>query len=145
MTLIESMQKYLDNYLILIERDEYVNIDWLGHESVSFSISANPLGQDGRYFTDVVGNRLMNYSIMFSVLFDNSEALKVSIENSSFFEDLMNWIEDNNKNGVYPAMREGLTPLRVQIQQTPYLFQTSENNQQAQYAILLQLQYKKGR
>lgn len=145
MTVAESMQKYLDDFLVELGRDEYVNIDWLDNSEVNFSISANPEMGDGTIRTDVLGNRLISYSVMYSVIFPYSQELSQSIANSQFFDELIDWIEQNNKDKVYPEMKEGLIPVKVAVQQTPYLFQVGQDNQMAQYTIILQLQYKKGR
>lgn len=142
MTLIESMQSYLDGFLVELERDEWVRIDWLEYEAVSFSISPLPLDNNGIIRRDVVGNVEKSYQVMFSVVFDYTPDLQQQIENSSFFEDLDKWLNKNNKERIFPELEEGRKPISVGINQTPYLFYVPEDNQVARYTTTIDLRYK---
>ena len=142
MTLIESMQGYLDGFLVELERDEWVRIDWLEYEAVSFSISPLPLDNNGIIRRDVVGNVEKSYQVMFSVVFDYTPDLQQQIENSSFFEDLDKWLKKNNKERVFPELEEGRKPVSIGINQTPYLFYVPEDNQVARYTTTIDLRYK---
>lgn len=142
MTLIESMQSYLDGFLVELERDEWVRIDWLEYEAVSFSISPLPLDNNGVIRRDVVGNVEKSYQIMFSVVFDYTPDLQQQIENSSFFEDLDKWLKKNNKERIFPQLEEGRKPISIGINQTPYLFYVPEDNQVARYTTTIDLRYK---
>ena len=142
MTLIESMQSYLDGFLVELERDEWVRIDWLEYEAVSFSISPLPLDNNGIIRRDVVGNVEKSYQVMFSVVFDYTPDLQQQIENSSFFEDLDKWLKKNNKERIFPKLEEGRKPISIGINQTPYLFYVPEDNQVARYTTTIDLRYK---
>ena len=142
MTLIESMQSYLDGFLVELERDEWVRIDWLEYEAVSFSISPLPLDNNGIIRRDVVGNVEKSYQVMFSVVFDYTPDLQQQIENSSFFEDLDKWLKKNNKERIFPKLEEGKKPISIGINQTPYLFYVPEDNQVARYTTTIDLRYK---
>ena len=142
MTLIESMQSYLDGFLVELERDEWVRIDWLEYEAVSFSISPLPLDNNGIIRSDVVGNVEKSYQVMFSVVFDYTPDLQQQIENSSFFEDLDKWLKKNNKERIFPKLEEGKKPISIGINQTPYLFYVPEDNQVARYTTTIDLRYK---
>lgn len=142
MTLIESMQSYLDGFLVELERDEWVRIDWLEYEAVSFSISPLPLDNNGIIRRDVVGNVEKSYQVMFSVVFDYTPDLQQQIENSSFFEDLDKWLKKNNKEHIFPELEKGRKPISIGINQTPYLFYVPEDNQVARYTTTIDLRYK---
>lgn len=142
MTLIESIQSYLDDFLIELERDEWVRIDWLDYEAVSFSISPIPLDNNGVIQRDVVGNVEKSYQVMFSVVFNYTPDLQQQIENSSFFEDLNEWLKNKNKQKVFPNLGEGKRAIRIGLNQTPYLFYVPENNQVARYTTTIDLRYK---
>lgn len=143
MTRIESMQEYLDNFLIDRKSDKWVSIDWLDNEEVSFSITAVPLTDNGYIGQDILGNKDFIFTVMFSAVFDYSEDLEETIGNSTFFEDLEDWIDDNNKNGVFPSLRVDREPEEVLVVQSPYLFQATPDGRKAQYTVLIQLKYKR--
>ena len=142
MILVEAMQQYLDDFLIELGRDEWVNIDWLTSEAVSFSISPVPLENSGIVGQDVVGNLTKRFAVMFSVVFEYSADLAKNIENSAFFEELDKYIKNNNKNDILPQLTDDRAPLQVRITQTPYFYMVPENNQSAQYVTTVELTYK---
>lgn len=142
MILVEAMQNYLDDFLVELGRDEWVNIDWLTSDAVSFSISPVPLENGGVIGQDIVGNLTKRFAVMFSVVFEYSADLVKNIENSAFFEELDKHIKTNNKNNILPTLSDDRVPLQVRITQTPYLYVVPEDNQSAQYVTTVELTYK---
>ena len=65
------------------------------------------------------------------------------ITNHSFFEDIVEWVNDNNVDGIFPQLKDNEVPIGLFVQQTPYLFGVDPSNLYAQYTIIFQLQYKK--
>lgn len=143
MTKNEAILNYLDTFP-LIERyghDKYVSLEWIDKDII-FGINDNPLGSGGVISKDVLGNVTKAYSFMFSAFFGYSRDVLSMLENSEFFEELEYWIEDNNRKGILPVFDNGRKSLSIQVVQTPYLFMVSEDNTNAQYSMILQLNYK---
>ena len=146
MQLMESMIDYLDTFARIPnykKNSGYTGIEWLDSESgAHFSIARNPVQGDGTISRDVLGNRIMQLSVMFSSQFAFNSDIGNASYNHTFFDELIAWIEEQNENKVYPELDDGQVPLGVFVTQTPYLFGVDPSNTKAQYSMIIQLQYK---
>jgi hypothetical protein len=64
------------------------------------------------------------------------------IENSGFCENLLFWLEDNNKSGNLPQLADGITPLSVSAGNA-MLFDIAENSETGTYYIQINLTYRR--
>ena len=62
-----------------------------------------------------------------------------NIENSGFYEDFLNWIEQENAQGNLPILEGNKEAVELKVSTTGYAFQTDENS--ARYQIQLKLIY----
>ena len=146
MTRNEVLLDYFDKFpnIQRYGKDQYVSLEWIDKD-IKFGITDNPLGAGGVIFRDVLGNEIKAHSFMFNAMFKYSDDTMKMLENSEFFEDLEYWIKTNNRKGILPEFTDGWQALTVRVMQTPYLFMVDPNNAQAQYTMILQLEYKERR
>ena len=64
-----------------------------------------------------------------------------NIENDKFYEELADWIEEQNAAGNLPQLPEGMEAEQIIIQAPGYMLDANEEN--ARYQIQLSLQYFK--
>ena len=142
MTIIESVRKYILSCPHLEELAK-VNVNYLPKDSVNYSIEEVP-SQTGSVIKRYVdGTTEREFNFVLAAIFDYSEDLQTNIENSGFFENFQEWIEENDLNGIYPELKEGLEPISLDVTTTGYLFYVPEKTDRAIYQIQLKLIYEK--
>ena len=143
MTIQETVLDYLDKFP-LIERHNkqtYVSQEWIDKEII-FGVNDLPDAMGGVVRKDVTGNTTKGHTFMFSAFFTYTDDTLRMLENSTFFEELMYWVEKNNKQGVLPKFDNGRKALEVELVQTPYLFMVDPSNSFAQYSLTFRLIYQ---
>lgn len=146
MTKVEALKEYFDTFDLIDKYNKnngYTSIEWLDTKGAYFSIVINPTQGTGRIGGDVLGNEIMQTSFMFNTMFPYNSQNYQAIANHSFFEDIIEWVNDNNRNKVFPILEDGEIPMSIEVQQTPYLFGVDPSNLHAQYSIIFQLKYRK--
>lgn len=142
MTIIESIRDYILKCPYLEDLAK-VNVNFLPRDPNNYSIEEVP-SQSGSVIKRYLdGTTEREFNFIFACIFDYSEDLQINIENSGFFENFQEWIEENNLNGIYPALKEGLEPNSLTVTTTGYLFYVSEKMDRAIYQIQLKLIYDK--
>lgn len=133
MTKIEAIRKYFDKCPFL-DAQARINIDYIGAEAIEYSIYTEPI--DPVYKTYADGGKLKQFGFTFTTLTYHGAELMQQIENSGFYDDFTNWIDENNKNGVLPEINGAL---RIEILTNGYLINAEADL--AQYQIQLKLIY----
>lgn len=139
MKIIESIREYINNCPALAEYN--VNVNYLEDDFDSFSIEETPCEPILKRYIDGSSKRQCQF------IFTSKEPYSVDIignlDNSTFYEDFSDWIETNNKKGIFPDLEEGLEPTQIKVISSPYVVEVEEDK--AIYQIQLQLNYiKKG-
>lgn len=144
MTIIESVRKYILECPFLDDLAK-VNVNFLPKDSNNYSIEEMPSqNQNGNIVkTYIDGSTDREFNFVFACIFDYSEDLQTNIENSGFFENFQEWIEDNDLNEIYPKLKDGLKPYSIAVTTTGYLFYVPEKMDRAIYQIQLKLLYEK--
>lgn len=134
--IIKQIRKYfLDCPLI----DEYskINVDYLGVESVEYTI--DPVPADSLIKKYVDGGKLKQYLFVFgSREYYGDDALQ-NMENSGFYQVFGEWIEEQNEIGNLPTLTGGKQAISIETLTSGYLFDSSEKH--ARYQIQLRLTY----
>lgn len=148
MTISKALLEYFDMFE-LIERygeDKYVSLNWID-SGIIFGIASNPDPLGGVIRKDVVGNVYKGSTFMFNAYFEYTPAKLAMIENDEFFQELMYWVQKNNKDNVVPSFGEadGRRAISIDVVQTPFLFDVDQDNQHAQYTVTFRLNYKEKR
>lgn len=132
---IEAIRDYFMKCPIL--KDGALNIDYLGSEAVQYSIetmiSSNPIVKQ---YTD--GSSLRQYPFSFMSTEIYSQDVIDQLGTCGFYEELEQWIEENNKVGDLPEI-EGIQ--RLEVIAPGYLFNADQTV--ARYQIQCRILYVK--
>lgn len=137
---IERIKDYILSCPYLDKLAEF-GINFLDRNSTSYSIEEVP----GKTIINshVDGSSERQLTFIFASIFDFSEELEVQINNSGFYEDFSDWIEENNDNEVFPKLKEGETPVSIEVVTSGYLYAIIDGTKRAQYQIQCKLIYEK--
>lgn len=136
--LISSIRDYILTCPYL-EKLEYLGINFLDEASNSFSIEEVPSKTTIKKFID--GSRKKQFTFVVASMFDFSEELQNQIDNSGFYEDFSDWIEENNDKGVLPNLKNGLTPEEIEVETCGYLYNIFDGIKKARYQIQCKFTY----
>lgn len=136
--MIERIRDYIANCPYL---DEFaaINIDYLVDKVKTYSINESS-GYNPVVSEDVTGNKEMQFIFNFDAKFHWNSEKQNNIDNSIFFENFRNWLEENNNNGVYPDI-ENIYPLSISAITNAFIFAT--NSDEAIYRISCKFTYWK--
>lgn len=116
-----------------------INVYYLGLEPIEFSIEILPTEPIIHRYVD--GGAKMQYDFAFTSRNDYSSDVIDNIQNSSFYENLEEWIDNNNKKEIYPNMPSKCSAFNLQVVSSGYLFDSDTTT--AKYQIQLKLLYTK--
>lgn len=124
-----------------LERLSKLGINFLDEESNSFSIEEVPSKTITHKRVD--GSTEREFIFVVASMFDFSEELQNQINNSGFYEDFSEWIEENNENGILPELKEGLISEEIEVETSGYLYLINNSISKARYQIQCKLIYTK--
>jgi hypothetical protein len=136
-TVIESIREYFDN-CPLLKADAKLNLDYLGLEDVEYGIYSEPVNPLIKKYVD--GDELKQHTFVFAVKNLMSDSYITQLENISFFDKFIQWIEENNKQRNLPKLEGKRQAQRLEILTNGYLIAQDEGK--AQYQIQMRLIYK---
>ena len=136
-TVIESIRDYFDK-CPLLKSDEKLNLDYLGLEDIEYGIYSEPVSPVIKKYVD--GDELKQHTFVFAVKNLMSDSYVTQLENISFFDRFIEWIEENNKQRKLPKLEGKRQAQRLEILTNGYLIAQDEGK--AQYQIQMRLIYK---
>nr|DAS83765.1 MAG TPA: Minor capsid protein from bacteriophage [Caudoviricetes sp.] len=136
-TVIESLREYFDG-CPLLKADAKLNLDYLGLEDVEYGIYSEPVNPIIKKYVD--GDELKQHTFVFAVKNLMSDSYITQLENISFFDKFIQWIEENNKQRNLPKLEGKRQAQRLEILTNGYLIAQDEGK--AQYQIQMRLIYK---
>jgi hypothetical protein len=136
-TVIESIREYFDK-CPLLKADAKLNLDYLGLEDVEYGIYSEPVNPLIKRYVD--GDELKQHTFVFAVKNLMSDSYITQLENISFFDKFIQWIEENNKQRNLPKLEGKRQAQRLEILTNGYLIAQDEGK--AQYQIQMRLIYK---
>lgn len=139
MNLVESLKNYFNTYQGLQEETIFVN--FLKEKGSSFSIIPSPTQPVTRYNIDGTYEKRFTFSLVGR--FNYSQEIRMNIENSSFFQELEEWLINNNEQDIYPDLGDGYRALGISVISNGYLLGISPDGKTGQYEIRFELQYEK--
>ena len=140
MKIIESVKNFILTCPYLAELAA-VNIDFLPNSPDTYSIEEVPTNSVIQTYLD--GSQERQYVFVFASRFYYSDETKNNIENSGFYEDFSDWLDEQSQNANLPVMREGLTHTKIEAISSGYLFDISGDLSNARYQIQSRLIYDK--
>lgn len=138
-TVVKSLTDYFKTYPELESKTIFV--DFLKEKGQSFSIIPVPTRPISRKFID--GSYEKQFSFALAGRFNYSEEIAMNIKNSSFFEDLEEWLTNNNENDILPDLGSEYTSISLEITSNGYLLGVSEDRKTGHYEIRCLLIYEK--
>lgn len=140
MSIIEAVRSYLLTcpYLENLAR---INVDFLPEDTSTYSIESVPASTV--ISTNIDGSTTRQFLFVFASRMLYTDELRNNIENSGFYEKFEGWLEEQTKNGVFPALASGLTPVKIEAMSSGYLFDISGDLTVARYQIQCRLTYEK--
>lgn len=136
-TVIESIREYFDD-CPLLKADAKLNLDYLGLEEVEYGIYSEPVNPVIKKYVD--GDELKQHTFVFAVKNLMSDSYITQLENISFFDRFIQWVEQNNKQRKLPQLEGKRQAQRLEILTNGYLIAQDEGK--AQYQIQMRLIYK---
>lgn len=134
--IIEAIRDYFLN-CPLISSDYKINVDYLGVESVEYTIDSVPVEPILKRYAD--GGALKQYVFVFgSREYYGSDEVQ-NMENSGFYEQFSKWLEKQSNLGLLPNLSGGKVARRIEATTQGYLFDASES--MARYQIQARLLY----
>ena len=137
--IIESVREYIQNLSCLSTFNNAINVNYLADEDDSFSLEEVPCNPVVKKYID--GSSLRQYQFIFTSKEPYSEEILQNIDNSSFYEDFANEIEEKNNKGDLPVL-DNLEARSIEVTSSPYCVRATEDK--AIYQINLNLKYYKG-
>nr|DAN17370.1 MAG TPA: Minor capsid protein from bacteriophage [Caudoviricetes sp.] len=135
--IIKALRDYISQCPYLYEFNKGINVDYLDNDSTTYSIEEVPCNPIIKKYLD--GSSEKQYDFIFASRESYGADVLQNIENSGFYEDFSNWIEQENAQGNLPILEATKEAVELKISTTGYAFQTDENS--ARYQIQLKLIY----
>lgn len=134
--MIDKVREYMSKCPYLDEYAE-LNVEYLVDKIKAYSINEN-----ARYnpiiSEDIVGNQERQFLFSLDSKLIWNEDNQNNIDNSKSYENIRNWLEENNKNEIYPDIK-GIYEIGATT--NGYIFATNAN--EAIYRIQCYLKYFK--
>ncbi len=118
-----------------------IGVDFLSSDANTASIEKAP-GQK-TIETRVNGDKIKQINIILRAWFPYSEELKQNIENSNFFEDVSDWIEEQVEDNSLPVFKKNKVCTNVEVTTSDYLISLADNMRKACYQMQLRVEYLK--
>ncbi|CUN37010.1 chloramphenicol resistance protein [Clostridium disporicum] len=135
--IIKSLRDYISQCPYLYEFNKGINIDYLDNNSTTYSIEEVPCEPIIKRYIN--GDTKRQYDFIFASRESYGADVFQNIENSGFYEDFSNWIEEQSVKGNLPSLEGNRESLEIKVSTTGYAFQTDDNS--ARYQIQLKLIY----
>ena len=140
MKIIESVKNFILTCPCLVELAA-INVDFLPESPDTYSIEEVPVSSVLQTYLD--GSQERQFVFVFASRFYYSDETRNNIENSGFYEDFSDWLDEQTKAGNFPVMRDGLTPSKIEAISSGYLFDVAGDLSNARYQIQCRLIYDK--
>ncbi|WP_099205881.1 hypothetical protein [Scatolibacter rhodanostii] len=135
MTIIQGLQEFFLSCPLM--GDNKINVDYLPEDGIQYSINTSPATAIIKTYTD--GSTMRQYEFDISSVNPYSSNELQSIANSGFYEELSDWLEQQNRIQNFPILPSEKTPIKIETLSTGYLFTTTPKS--GRYQIQCRLIY----
>lgn len=139
MTLIQAVRNYLMN-CPLLKDGVLLSVDQLGAE-ISYTIDTVPCNPIIKKYTD--GGSRRQFQFVFASREKYGGQVLENIENSGFYEQFSDWLEQQSWNRIFPDLGNYRTPYGIEILSRGYINDAEDDT--ARYQIQLNLIYYQDR
>lgn len=134
--IIESIRDYFLKCPYL-EDDVRLSVDFLGDQPLEYGIYTEPISPTIKKYVD--GDELKQFGFIFTTRSHMSGDLVTQLENSAFFDNLIEWIYEMNYKKEFPELEGNKYPTKLEIITNGYL--SSADIGSSQYQIQMRLVY----
>ncbi|EGC83438.1 hypothetical protein [Anaerococcus hydrogenalis] len=135
-SIIESVREYFLKCPYL-EDDVRLSVDFLGDQPLEYGIYTEPISPTIKKYVD--GDELKQFGFIFTTRSHMSGDLVTQLENSAFFDNLIEWIQEMNYKKEFPELEGDKYPTKLEIITNGYL--SSADVGSSQYQIQMRLVY----
>ena len=136
-SIIQAVTDYFRSCPLL--KDGVFRVDALGTSGIEYTIETGTFDPIIQKFVD--GSSIRQYQFSFGSREYYSMDRIQNIQNSTFYEELAEWIEEQSRTGNLPELPEGMDAEELQILSPGYIFDVTTKF--ARYQIPLRLIYFK--
>ncbi|MDE6020833.1 MAG: chloramphenicol resistance protein [Ruminococcus sp.] len=135
-SIIQALYDWFERCPIL--KDGYLNVERLGADPVEYTIDADqPADPIIKRYTD--GDTIRQFPFIFASREEYGCETAKNIANSSFYEELSEWVEKQAADKNFPILDEGKNVQDIRVTSVGCPFSVTENT--ARYQILMNLIY----
>lgn len=124
-----------------ISKAKYFGADYIGEDATEYSIFSVPSAL--RYRENIVGDRILmtrqEQNFIFAAKVPYGRDVKQNLANLGFFQDVADWIAEQNRAGNYPAWDGGIVTA-IECSNTSAPVQTGPDA--ARYQFQIKVTYK---
>lgn len=137
-TIIKSLFKWFSD-CELLSAESPLGVNSLGEDPEQYAIEVVPCSPIIKEYAD--GSAKMQYLFIFASREFYSEDEQLNMANLEFYEELEEWISEQNINQKLPELPSGCTPQSVKVLSSGYV--ADNDTKTARYQIQCQLKYIK--
>lgn len=137
-TIIRSLYDWFQN-CELLNTDAPINVDMLEEDAGNYCLEVVPCNPVITKYAD--GSSKNQYLFIFASREYYSSDEVNNMKNLEFYEDLQEWIAEQNINEKLPVLPDGLTAQSIEMQTSGYVM--DNNTKTARYQIQCRLKYIK--
>lgn len=139
-TIIGSIREYVATCPLIKNLGTKGKVDFLMEKGKSFSIEPIPVNPIVSEYIGGGGER--QYAFYLAFRFNYSDEAKMNMDNSGFFEELQEWLEEQNDLDNLPHLGDGKQANRIEIMSNGYLFGVTQDMKYGRYQIQCRLLYE---
>lgn len=139
MTIIDSLIDYFETCPIIQSLPSSIKVDFLTEKGRAISIEPTPTEPVVRNY--IGGSCEKQFTFSLAVKFNYSDEARMNIENSAFFSELEEWLDDQVKNGNLPILDDGKEATLLEVTSNSYLFGVTQDMKYGRYQIQCRLVY----
>lgn len=133
--IIDSIRSYLGTCPLL--SDGNINVNYLGTDAGEYSIYVKDELPIVKRYSD--GSTLRQINFVFTSREYYGSDVITNLENSGFYEEFSNWIENNNSEGILPSIEGNKIVQSIECLSPGYIFDNETDT--ARYQIQCRLTY----
>ena len=138
--IIESLRDYFLGCSVL-DKLRKINVDFLDSDELAYTIDPTPSVRDVKTYVD--GSKLKQYNFVIASREFYGDDVAKNIENSGFYEELSDWVEQQSLVGNLPVLTGNKRAQEISVLTSAYLYYATEDR--ARYQLQLKLIYYEGR
>lgn len=140
MTIVESVKNFILT-CPLLDNLKRLNIDFLPEDPDTYSIEGIPAPEIVKTYLD--GSTERQFVFVFAARFYYSEEVRNNIENSGFYEQFAEWLEEQTEAENLPILGGKKTASKIEAMSSGYLYDIAGDLTNARYQIQCRLIYDK--